>query len=95
MADVLNMQQTEYDEIQVKLEALHENVVADARDIMDKIRMVCEKEGGFYVNKISAKINALLECVEGQVLAELEANFEAEKTALEALIVSVKGIDVA
>lgn len=95
MADVLNMQQTEYDEVQTRLENLHEDILADARDIMDKIRIVCEKEGGFYVDQISAKINALLDSIEGQVLAELEVNYEAEKTAMETFITSIKGIDVA
>ena len=95
MADVVNMQQSEYDEAQIRLETLHQEVMEDIRDIMSRIREVCEREGGFYVNQISEKVNTLLDCVEGQILAELKTNYEAERAAIEAFIAAVKGIDIA
>lgn len=95
MSDLLNVQQTEFDEVQIRFNALHEEVLADSRDIMEMIRSVCDVEGEFYTDKISQKINMLMDCIEGEILTSLESNYEAEKTAMETFIASIKAMDQA
>lgn len=93
MADLVNMQQTEYDEVLSRIIAIHQEELSGVRDIIKNIRTLCEKEGGFYVNQISEKVNMLLDSVEGQVISELETNFEVSRQAMETFMSAVKEID--
>lgn len=93
MADLVNMQQPEYDEVLSRMIAIHQEELSSVRDIIKNIRALCEKDGGFYVNQISGKVNMLLDSVEGQVVSELETNFEVSRQAMETFMCAVKEID--
>lgn len=60
MADLINLQQTEYDELQTKLTATHLAIEKGEAEI----RMACQElvadGGGFFVKDISANVLALL-----------------------------------
>ena len=93
MAELVNMQQAEYDEVLARMIKLHEEELTSTKNIMKSIRGLCERDGGFYVNQISGKVNMLLNCLEEKVLNELETDFEASRQAMEAFMSAVKEID--
>lgn len=93
MVEILNMQQSEYDEIQVRMDALHQEILDGTQEIMIKISELCEIEGGFYIAQISSKIEMLLGCIKGQILEEFELYYETERIAVETLIASIRNID--
>ena len=93
MAELVNMQQAEYDEVLARMIKLHEEELTSTKNIMKSIRGVCERDGGFYVNQISGKVNMLLNCLEEKVLNELETDFEASRQTMEAFMSAVKEID--
>ena len=93
MAELVNMQQAEYDEVLARMIKLHEEELTSTKNIMKSIRGLCERDGGFYVNQISGKVNMLLNCLEEKVLNELETDFEASRQTMEAFISAVKEID--
>lgn len=93
MADLVNMQQTEYDEVLLKLSTLHTEELESFRKIIQNIKTLCAREGGFYVEKISLKVNMLLESAEAQVLAPLEQSFQASCEGMQAFMDAVKESD--
>lgn len=60
MADYINMQQTEYDELQVKLNSIHESILVGESEIREAIQELVKIQGGFYVQKITLKVNSML-----------------------------------
>ena len=93
MAELINMQQTEYDEILAELTALHVMERESIQTISNNIRALCEKEGGFYIERISSKINLMLNCVESSILAGLTESFAASESAMQTFMSSVKETD--
>ena len=93
MAELVNMQQAEYDEVLARMIKLHEEELTSTKNIMKSIRGLCERDGGFYVNQISGKVNMLLNCLEEKVLNELDTDFEASRQTMEAFMSAVKEID--
>ena len=93
MAELVNMQQAEYDEVLARMIKLHEEELTSTKNIMKSIRGLCERDGGFYVNQISGKVNMLLNCLEEKVLNELETDFEASRQTMESFMSAVKEID--
>lgn len=71
MGDCINMQQTEYDELQRKLARLHDDILTEEQNIIKSIASLMAYEGGFYVEAISAKVTDLLN--------EMETSAEASK----------------
>lgn len=93
MAELVNLQQTEYDEVLGELITLHQDELESIKSVSQEIRLLCEREGGFYVEFISEKINMLLDQVEVYILAGLTDHFEASRTAMETFMVSIKSLD--
>lgn len=94
MANYINMQQSEYDEVQQKLEALRSEIISGEADIRQRILELTEIEGGFYVEMISEKIGALLnELSWGAMRQRLRASADS-KAAIEAFVDAIVQIDV-
>lgn len=60
MQNYINMQQTEYDELQAKLIKIHEDIIREESEIRSSILELVSNSGEFYVENISAKVSALL-----------------------------------
>lgn len=95
MAETVNMQQSEYDGILSKLTALHETQLQEMRNIAVCFQNLCEASGGFYVEKISEKVNLLMEEFESQILSGAEKGFQASEMAMNKYMSSIKNIDTA
>lgn len=94
MAELINMQQTEYDEVLEELIMLHQNELESIKAISKEVRLLCEQDGGFYVEFISEKVSMLLDLVDTYITAGLTDNFEASRTAMETFMAGIKGVDV-
>ncbi|TCL60980.1 hypothetical protein EDD76_10177 [Kineothrix alysoides] len=93
MADLVNMQQTEYDAVILKLKSLHEEELAAARDIIKDIKNLAEVDGGFYIQKISAKVDDLLGALEVNILTSMEDSFQLTEKTMETFMNAVAAID--
>ncbi len=60
MADLINLQQTEYDELQTKLTATHLAIEKGEAEIRKACQELVTDGGGFFVKDISANVLALL-----------------------------------
>lgn len=94
MAAYINMQQTEYDEIQTKLAALHEEILSNEAEIRELITELTQIEGGFYVNMISIKISSLLSQMRSGPMTRLASVFENTRQAVAAFADAVIQIDI-
>lgn len=94
MANYINMQQMEYDDIQVKLKKIHEDVIADEEMIRNLISELTQIEGGFYIDMISNKISLLLTEMKSGPMAQLESAFSNTEQAVAAFVDAVTQIDV-
>ncbi len=94
MAQYMNMQQIEYDEIQTKLEALHEEILTGEETIRNKIMELTQIEGGFYVEQISANVINLLIYMNACVMSQIKDAFEAVDQGVGTFVNTVTGVDV-
>ncbi|MDO4305163.1 MAG: hypothetical protein Q4D94_14765 [Bacillota bacterium] len=94
MAQYINMQQTEYDEIQTKLAAIHEEILTGEETIRNKIIELTQIEGGFYVALISTQVHSLLSTLEGYALEKIKESFEMTEQTISAFADAVIQIDV-
>ncbi len=93
MAQYINMQQTEYDEVQTSLLALHEEILKAEREIREGIWSLTDYEGGLYVQGISfTAMNLLLSM--GAAAGALQRNFSASEIAAANFIAEVTAADV-
>ncbi|NLL78917.1 MAG: hypothetical protein GX234_03835 [Clostridiales bacterium] len=95
MAEYVNLQQEECDETAAQLHALHIRCLEEMREINGRIEQLSEKEGGFYIEKISQKIKELLEALEGQALAVLQETFDSSEKEMETFCRSILETDTA
>ncbi len=95
MADIVNLQQGEYDPAIEKLDSLHSMAVAGISKIANEISELAEIEGGFYVDQISAKIAALLETLNSSMILPAEANMEASKASMDDFAQIILNLDTA
>lgn len=93
MADVVNMQQEEYDELLKNLKELHEEEIDHVKELLKKVKKLCRNDGDFYVTQISEKMAMLSQCIEEQIIDSLLQSFDEEMQILETCIQVVKTID--
>ncbi len=95
MADIVNLQQSEYDTAMEKLAALHDEALTGISKIATEIRELSEISGGFYIDKISAKIASLMDTLNSGILAPTEMNFAASKTCMDDFATIISNVDTA
>lgn len=93
MAEYINMQQTEYDELQNCLRSLHGEVVKAEQEIRDQILVLVDYDGGLYVKGISAIIIDVLLNM-SLTAKSLRNDFDDSEQAVAAFIASVIEADV-
>lgn len=95
MADLVNLQQSEYDTVMTQLEELHEAVLEKLKAISREIRALSQTEGGFYIEQISDKIDLLLGALETDILSLAETNFTSSVTAMSDFADIILNVDTA
>lgn len=93
MADYINMQQDEYDEIQVKLSLMHESILVGEREIRNAIHQLVKIDGGLYVQSISIKVASLLAQM-GKIMTNTNTLFEDSEKEIARHIQSVIHTDI-
>ncbi len=93
MADYINLQQPEFDEVQTKLKELHEELLTAEKDIRNKIVDLTSIDGGFYAALISEKIACLLDELNGGPIAQLEDVFIGSEQAITFFLHGIMEID--
>jgi len=88
MAEYINMQQTEYDEVQASLLTIHEEILKAEKEIREGIWSLIDYEGGLYVQGISFTIMNLLLSM-GATAGVLQKNFSASEIATANFIAEV------
>lgn len=94
MANYINIQQTEYNDLQTNLAVLHEDIIANEAEIRELVKELIEIEGGFYISMISEKISLLMSEMEVAVMEQLKSTFEDTEKAIEDFAGAVIEIDV-
>lgn len=95
MADLVNLQQSEYDTVMTQLEELHETALEKIKAISGEIRTLSQSEGGFYIEQISDKIDLLLNVLEADILTLTETNFTSSVTAMSDFADIILNVDTA
>lgn len=85
----INLQQTEYDELQTKLATLHGELIISDNSIRENIRMLASIQGGFYVYDVSKKIELLLDTLNNHPVALLGQSFGDSETAIAAFLQAI------
>ena len=94
MADYVNLQQQEYDEIRSSLEKLHEEILGAEASVRSKVLQLTEMEGGFYIANISARVDALLGYLQGGPVNGMKAAFEHTLEAVDTFVETIVQTDV-
>lgn len=95
MADIVNLQQSEYDAAIEKLNELHGTAIEGINKISREIRELSEIEGGFYVDQISAKIGSLLDTLDSGIAVPMAVNMEASKSSMDSFATIILNVDTA
>lgn len=95
MADIVNLQQSEYDSAIEKLDSLHSMAITGISKIANEISELSEVEGGFYADQISAKIASLLETLNSSIILPAEMNMEASKVSMDDFAQIILNLDTA
>lgn len=81
MAEYINMQQDEYDELQTRLNQVHEDILIGESEIRRDIMLLMQKDGGMYVQNISYKISNLLYQMQVNVAENMSDCFSLSEQA--------------
>lgn len=93
MAEYVNMQQSEYDDAVVKIAQIHNDVSDFAESIDSGIIKLTDQSGGFYIEKISEKVQLLLRALEQQPVSKAINIFEKEEETVKKYMELVKELD--
>lgn len=95
MADLINLQQSEYNPIQTQLKELHETALKRIRSISNEIRNLSQVDGGFYIDKLSNKVDFLLNVLESDILTLVETNFDSVEASISNFANIIANVDTA
>lgn len=95
MADIVNLQQSEYDQTLQQLESMHENALEGIKRIAEQIMELSQWGGDFYVEQLAEKIDMLLSSMEGEILSMMSMNFSASKEAMDNFAEVIRNLDTA
>ncbi len=95
MADNVNLQQSEYDAAMEKLAVIHSEALEKIKNLSDEIKELSEIDGGFYIDKISAKISLLLETLDTGIMSATALNMEAAEEGMDSFAQMVTNVDSA
>lgn len=95
MAGIVNLQQSEYDTAIEKIGTINQSALEGIEKIASRIRELSEIEGGFYVEKISEKINILLNTINTGVCSPMASNMENTKVSMESFADMIVNVDSA
>ena len=94
MAEYINMQQDEYDELQTRLNQVHEDILIGESNIRRDIMLLMQKDGGMYVQNISYKISNLLYQMQVNVVENMSDCFRLSEQAIARFINEVIQSDI-
>lgn len=95
MADIVNLQQSEYDAAIGALEGLHQQTITAITNLMTGINTLAAVEGGFYIEHLSAKTMGLMDALSSGVLTLLSENMAMAKESMEDFAQIITNIDTA
>lgn len=95
MADIVNLQQNEYDTVIEKLKVLHENAITEISRLSGEVRNLSQLKGGFYIEQISAKIDALLETLDTGIMTLVAENMELSEESMSDFAETILNVDTA
>lgn len=95
MAEIVNLQQSEYDTAIPKMEALHQTAVDGVVRIAGRIQELSEITGGFYIEKISEKTSVLLNTLHTGICMPMQKNMENTKQSMESFAQIITNLDSA
>lgn len=93
MAEIVNLQQNEYDTAIAKMEILHQTTVDGVLKIAERIQELSEVSGGFYIEKISEKTKALLDTLNTEICMPLQTNMENARQSMESFAQIIINLD--
>lgn len=93
MADYINLQQTEVDAVQAKLQTMHVEILYYESLIREEVLKLAAMEGGFYISQISEKIDCLLDNLNSGPMVMLKTSFEDAEKALDTFFSAVMETD--
>ncbi|MBR5798741.1 MAG: hypothetical protein IKY23_01635 [Lachnospiraceae bacterium] len=82
MSEYIKLKQDEYDELQIRLNSLHQDVLLGERSVRKDIVLLMQKDGGMYVQNISYKIFDLLSKLQTNVVNEMADCFGLSEKAI-------------
>lgn len=94
MAEYINMQQIEYDEVQTSLAALHEEILTGEETIRNMVTELIMIEGGFYMETVSEKIQILLNYMAFYFIAQLQGVYDITDQGISTFVETMVGLDV-
>lgn len=94
MANYINMQETEYDELQVRLAQIHRDILESEKEIRQDISALVDLNGGFYVKNISVKITGLLITVNKVMIINVANSFRESESEITNYVDSVIRADI-
>ncbi len=94
MAEYINMQQDEYDDLQTRLNQVHEDILIGESNIRRDIMLLMQKDGGMYVQNISYKISNLLYQMRVNVAENMSDCFSLSEQAIACFINEVIQSDI-
>ncbi|MBO5207791.1 MAG: hypothetical protein J6B68_00445 [Lachnospiraceae bacterium] len=95
MAEVVNLQQSEYDAAIERLNELHSEVYDGIISLSDKVRTLSEVEGGFYIDQISAKIALLLDTLNTGIMVPMQSNMQLTEESMSSFAEMILNVDTA
>ena len=95
MADIVNLQQSEYDAAIGTLEGLHQQTITAITSLITGINTLAATEGGFYIEHLSEKTMGLMDSLSSGVIALLSDNMAMAKESMEDFAQIITNIDTA
>lgn len=94
MENYINMQETEYDELQVRLAQIHRDILDSEKEIRQDIGALVDLDGGFFVKNISIKITGLLITVNKIMIINITNSFRESEREIANYVDSVIRADI-
>ena len=95
MAEVVNLQQSEYDAAIERLHSIHCDAYNGIISMSNKVRNLSGIEGGFYIDQISAKIAMLLDTLDTSIMNPMLTNMQTTEQSMSDFAEMVVNVDSA
>lgn len=94
MAENINLNAYEYNQLLAKLEALHTQILNDTEIYLNRLSNLCVEGEGYSSEQLKPKTDALVETIRAEIITSMKSVFLAGEDSIRTFTDTISALDI-